>query len=120
MTSTNRIQRLENLASTAKSLILRNIPEPRCYGLVKLRMLEVFKDDLITSASRTGIPIPDFENLDFKIASGLMGIQTGNFNKHKSPQPKEKFSQRRDHLQADRLLGISTTSSKLVATMEPS
>ena len=44
-------------------------------------MLKVFIDDLITSASRTGIPIPDFENLDFKIARGLMGIQTGNFNK---------------------------------------
>ena len=54
-------------------------------------------DGFITSASRTGIPIPDFENLDFKIASGRMGIQTGNFFKHKSPQLKEKLSQRRDH-----------------------
>ena len=36
-------------------------------------------DDLITSSSITGTPIPDFENLDFKIASGLRKNQTGNF-----------------------------------------
>ena len=35
-------------------------------------------DGLITSASITGKPIPDFENLDFKIASGHRKIQTGN------------------------------------------
>ena len=28
-------------------------------------------DDLITSASEIGRPIPDFENLDFKSASAL-------------------------------------------------
>ena len=38
--------------------------------------------DLITSASSTGRPIPDFENLDFKIATGLRKILTGNFKKH--------------------------------------
>ena len=36
-------------------------------------------DDLITSASATEDPIPDFGNLDFKIASGLRNILTGNF-----------------------------------------
>ena len=52
--------------------------------------------ELITSASLTGDPIPDFENLDFKTASGLNKIQTGSFKKQ-SPQPKEKLNQRRDH-----------------------
>ena len=36
-------------------------------------------DDLSVSASVTGDPIPDFENLNFKIASGLMKILTGSF-----------------------------------------
>ena len=38
-------------------------------------------DDLITSASTTGDPIPDFENLGFKIASGLRKILTGSIKK---------------------------------------
>ena len=38
-------------------------------------------DDLITPASFTGISKPDFENLDFKIASGLRKILTGHFKK---------------------------------------
>ena len=38
-------------------------------------------DELISSASITGRSIPDFENLDFKIASGLRKILTGNFKK---------------------------------------
>ena len=38
-------------------------------------------DELISSASITGRSIPDFENLDFKIAGGLRKIQTGNFKK---------------------------------------
>ena len=38
-------------------------------------------DDLSTPASRTGRPIPDFENLDCKIVSGLMKILTGYFRK---------------------------------------
>ena len=38
-------------------------------------------DDLITSASIPGRPILDFENLDFKIASGLRKILTRNFKK---------------------------------------
>ena len=37
-------------------------------------------DDLIISASKTGKSALDFENLDFKIASGLRKILTGNFN----------------------------------------
>ena len=76
-------------------------------------------DELVPSASITGRLIPDFENLDFKIASRLMKILEGT-SKDKSPQPKEKLNQRRDHLRADRLLGWSTTSSKSVATMKPS
>ena len=38
-------------------------------------------NDLITSASITGRPIPDFKNIDFKIASGLRKILKGNFQK---------------------------------------
>ena len=45
-------------------------------------------DDVITSASTTGDPIPDF---DFKIASGLRKILTRNFK-------KQVINQKRDHL----------------------
>ena len=38
-------------------------------------------DDLITSASITGEPKADFENLDFKIGSGLRKILTRYFTK---------------------------------------
>ena len=38
-------------------------------------------DDLITSACMKGKSIPDYENLDFKIACGLKKIPTGNFKK---------------------------------------
>ena len=38
-------------------------------------------DELTTSARKTGKPLPDFENLHFKIASGLRKIVTGNFKK---------------------------------------
>ena len=38
-------------------------------------------DELITSTSTTGRQIPDFENLDFKIASGLGNVVTGIFQK---------------------------------------
>ena len=48
-------------ASRAKSHILRNIPQ--------------------APAPFTGKSIPDFENLDFKIASGLRKILTGHFKK---------------------------------------
>ena len=65
------------IASKTKSLILRNIPEALCLILVKLRMLESI-DDRITSASVTADPILDFENLDFKIASGVKKILTRN------------------------------------------
>ena len=59
-------------------------------------------DDLITSTSTTGRPTPDFENLGFKIASGLGKILSGNFKKQDT---KAQLSQKRDHLQADRFLG---------------
>ena len=38
-------------------------------------------DDLITLASFSGRPIPDFENLEFKIASKLTKTLTGNIRK---------------------------------------
>ena len=52
-------------------------------------------DDLITSASVTGRPIPDLENLDFKIASGRKKIQATPEerrhckDRHKVAQPNE-------------------------------
>ena len=55
-------------------------------------------DDLITPASVTGKSIPDFENLDLKIASGLGKIRDN------LPQQKAKLNQRRGHFRADRLL----------------
>ena len=38
-------------------------------------------DELSFSASSTGDPILDFENLNFKIASGLRNIPTVNFKR---------------------------------------
>ena len=54
-------------------------PEPLWYGLLQLRMLKR-TDDPISSAS-TGTPTPNFQNLGFKIASGLRKIFTGSFMK---------------------------------------
>ena len=55
--------------------------------------------DHITSASTTGKPFQEFENLGFKL-------------RNKSPQPKVKLNWRGGQLQADRLLGGSSTSPK--------
>ena len=63
--------------------------------------------------------MPDFENVDFEVASGPRKILTGNFKKQvttvEGKGPSEKQSQ-----QEDRLLEGSTISSKIVATMKPS
>ena len=61
---------------------------------MKLRMLKVF-DDLITSASVTGDPIPYFENLGFKIASGLTKILTGSFKKQVTTAEGKAQSEKR-------------------------
>ena len=90
------------IASKTKSLILRNIPEPLCLRLVKLRMLERI-DDRITSASSLADPILDFENLDFKIASGVNKILTGNVKKQVTTAKRKAQSEKRS-LQANRLL----------------
>ena len=55
------------LAARAKSLILRSIPEPLCFGLVKLRMLKVLTSSL-PQHEKIGDPI------DFKIASRLRKV----------------------------------------------
>ena len=52
----------------------------------------------------TGRPRLDFENLDFKIAGRLRNTLTGNCLKM-APQQKAKLNQRRDHVQAESLLG---------------
>ena len=52
-------------------------------------------DGLIASASWSGRPIPDFENLDFKIASGLRKILTGNFKKQVTTAEGKAQSEKR-------------------------
>ena len=52
-------------------------------------------DNLIPSASTTGKPIPDFENHDFKIASGLKKIRTGNFTKQVTTAEGKAQSEKR-------------------------
>ena len=71
------------------------------YGLVRWRMAKSM-DELTTSASITGDPIPDFENLDLKIASGLGKILTGNFKKqvHHSRR-QSSFKEEITHRQTD-------------------
>ena len=57
-------------------------------------------DDLIISASITGIPIPDFEKVEF--ASGLREIWTGKSKKQVTTAEGKAQSEKRS--QADRLL----------------
>ena len=52
-------------------------------------------DDLMTSASKTGETIPDFENLHFKIASGLRKILTRNFKKQVTTAEGKPQSEKR-------------------------
>ena len=61
-----------------KSGVSHPSQHPRAAGLL---IGEVEDADTITSTSVTRKPMPDFENLDFKIASGLRKILTGNFKK---------------------------------------
>ena len=50
----------------------------------------------------TGDPIPDFENLDFKIASGLGKILTGNFKKQVTTADRQSsFKEGITHTQTD-------------------
>ena len=102
-----------NWKTSFKSEVCQSSQYPRA------AMLWVGIDEFFTSASRTGRPTPDFENLDFKMASRRREIAKGNL-RNMSPKQKAKLTPKRDHLRADRLLGWSTTSSKLVATMKTS
>ena len=52
-------------------------------------------DDRITSASFLADPILDFENLDFKIASGLKKIPPGNFKKQVTTAEGKAQSEKR-------------------------
>ena len=90
---------MENQLQKAESLILSSIPQALCCGLVKLRDAECV--DELTS----GKPIPDFENLEFKIASGLTKIPTGNFKKKKVTTAEGKVQQEKKitYWQTDRL-----------------
>ena len=58
-------------------------------------------DDLTTSAS---VKNPDFDNLDFQIASGFRKILTRNLGKQVTTA-EGKAQSEKDHLQPDRLLG---------------
>ena len=77
MSSTNRTLEVGNISF--KSEVTRNGEVENAKCIV----------DLMNSASVTGHTIPDFENLNFKIASGHRKIQTVKF-KNKLPQPKAK------------------------------
>ena len=59
-----------NELQKAKSPILRNNQRAAMLCIGQVEEAESI-DDLITSASETGRLIRNFENLDFKIASGL-------------------------------------------------
>ena len=63
-------------------------------------------DDIITSALLSWDPIPDFENLNFKITSELRKIQTWNFKK--TSHHRWRQSSVREAI-TYRLLGRSTT-----------
>ena len=53
-------------------------------------------DDLVTSPSTTGRPIPDFENLDLKIARRTQENPNKKLQETLSPVPTETLNQRRD------------------------
>ena len=69
-------------------------------------------DEIITSASTIGDPIPDFENLAFTMARKLQ--ETSRHSRRQSSIREEIIYRQTDCLD-DR-----TTSSKFVATMKPS
>ena len=52
-------------------------------------------NELITSATVTGDPIPDIENVDVKTASGLRKILTGNFKKQVTTADGKAQSEKR-------------------------
>ena len=97
-------------ALKAKSLILRNIPEPPCYGLEKLRMRKV------SSSSFPQHLHQDNHYWTSRILISRLQAESGKSqqgtSRNKLPQPKEKLNKRRDHSQADKLLVWSTTSSR--------
>ena len=90
-------------ASKAKSLILRNIPEPLCHGLEKLRMRKV-----LTSSSLQHL----YHENQYRTSRALIarlqadpGKSSPKTSRNKSPQPKEKLNLRSDTLRADELPG---------------
>ena len=71
--------------------------------------------DLITSASRTGDPTPDFVNLDFQITSGLRKIFKRRFKKLVTT------GESTERLLTDRQVAwMICDFSKSVSTMNPS
>ena len=78
MASTDRMYKFEIQFQKAKCLILQH-PRAVMQWIGEVEEVKSI-DDLISSASQTGKSILDFENLNFKIASGLRKILTGNFN----------------------------------------
>ena len=63
-------------------------------------------DDLITSASRTGIPVPDFENLDFNSWESKQetSTNTSHHSRKKSSVREEITYRQTDCLEDLRLL----------------
>ena len=76
-------------------------------------------DDIITSALLTETHFRTSRISIWRLQANS-GKSKHETSRNKSPQLKAKLNQRSDHLQADRLLGRSTISSKLVAKMKPS
>ena len=74
-------------------------------------------NELISSACITGKSIADFENLHFKIASGLKNVLTRNFKKQATTAEGKAQSEKRS-LTGTRLRGWSATSSKFVVKMK--
>ena len=79
----------------AKSLILGNIPEPLCFVWIGEVEDAQSIDDLITSASISGEPILDFENLDFKSTRGVRKILKGNVKKQVTTAERKAQSEKR-------------------------
>ena len=77
----------------AEPMIIDRWPQPTEFGSWKTSFMS---EVIHSSASTTGKPTPDFENLDFKIASGLRKMLTGNFKKQvtsaEGKTPSEKRS----------------------------
>ena len=96
----------------------RSLPEPLCYGLVKLRVRKVLTISSFLHLS------PENQYQTSRILISRLQADSGKFlqgtAKSKSPLPKVIPNSRSDHSREEKVLGWSTISSKLVAIKKPS